>query len=304
MKPLQGIVCFLCLMLISVLTCQGYASDQNADPNQKAFDMATEELVCFNFQVGYQMFGELVQTLPKDHPLYFKSVYARATCAQHITPPTYTMINEASGLYSKIVEECKDKQLVGRSLINLGRIAELRDYAGDEINLDEARKYYQKVVDANPDSELADEATLWIAGTYIQVVNDNPGALKGVAMLEQWLAKRPGNVYASPMWTYLGTTYEMTLNEPVKALACFIKADEIGLPAESQISSYYWRMALLAEKVPNALDTAVTYYQKIIKITPTSGRAFEAKLALERLSKAHPEMKIHVPEIKLYQIGE
>ena len=242
--------------------------------------------------------------MPPVHPQYFKALYARATCAQHITPPTQALSDEAISLFEKITEESQDKVLVGRSLINLGRIAELRDYPGDEINLDKARGYYQQVIDGYPGDDLADEAVLWKAGTLIQMVGDPDGKIEGLDILSKWLSQRPENLYASPMWTFMAETYQLRLNEPAKALACYIKADEIGLPAESQVSALYWRMATIAEKLPHALDTSVLYYQKIIRITPTSGRAFEAQLALQRLAKVHPEKNINVPDIMLYQIGE
>ncbi|HAI14717.1 MAG TPA: hypothetical protein DCM28_23630 [Phycisphaerales bacterium] len=304
MKPKYGIVCLLGIVLVSLAACSRKAAELSEAELNEAFERATEELVCFNFPVSYQMFGELLESMPSDHPQYFKSLYARATCAQHITPPTEALSVEAIELFQKIVDGCPDKQLVGRALINLGRIAELRDYPGDEVDMDKARVFYQKVIDAYPDQELADEAMLWNAGTYIQVVDDPQTIRQGVELLEQWLVKRPDNVFASPMLTYMGSTYQLDLNEPAKALACYIKADEIGLPAESQISAFYWRMAMLAEKIPSELDTSVLYYQKIIRITPTSGRAFESQLALERLAKANPGKNIQVPKINLYQIGE
>lgn len=304
MKPKHGIVCLLCMLLVSLLSRPVGATEADKDTLTVAFKQATEELVCFNFQVSYQMFGKLLVSLPTEHPLYFKSIYAKATCAQHITPPTHALINEASTLFEQIIKQCKDDQLVGRSMINLGRIAELRDYPGDEIDLVKAREHYMKVVERFGGSDLADEAMLWTAGTYIQSVADKESKLQGIKLLEQWLKDRPDNAFASPMWTYLAQTYQLDLLDLPKALRCYLKADQIGLPVDSQVSMIYWRMATIAEKVPDALDTAVNYYQKIIRITPTSGRAFEAQLALERLSKAHPEMKIEVPNIKLYEIGE
>jgi tetratricopeptide (TPR) repeat protein len=304
MKPLHSIICLLVVVLVGLTACSRKASELSDAELTKAFEQATEELVCFNFPASYQLFSDLLASLPAEHPLYFKTTYGKATCAQHITPPTHAMLNEAITLFEQIVNQCKDEQLVGRSMINLGRIAELRDYPGDEIDLVKARDYYTKVVERYASSELADEAILWTAGTYIQVVADRDSKLHGVEMLEKWLKDRPDNAFASPMWTYLAQTYQLELMDLSNALNCYLMADKIGLPVDSQVSMIYWRMATIAEKVPNALQTSVNYYQKIIRITPTSGRAFESQLALERLSKAHPEMKIQVPQIKLYQIGE
>ncbi len=303
MSPKHGIVCLLCLLLTSLVACQRQSELTNGD-YAGYFDKATEELVCFNFQVSYDMFADLLEVMPAEHELYYKSLYAKATCAQHITPPTQILLDEATALFDQVANDCPDKALAGQALINLGRIAELRDYPGDNIDLVKAREYYDAVIAKYPDQELADQAAIWKAGTYILVVGDKESKLQGVKLLEDWLARRPDNAYASPMWTYLGETYELDLKDNHRALDCFVKADAIGLPAESQVSSYYWRMALLAESLPTGLDTSITYYQKIIQITPTSGRAFEAQLALERLSKAHPDKNINVPKIDLYQIGQ
>ncbi len=303
MSPKHGIVCLLCLLLTSLVACQRQSELTNGD-YAGYFDKATEELVCFNFPVSYDMFADLLEVIPADHELYYRSLFAKATCAQHITPPTQELLDEATKLFEQVASECPDKNLAGRAIINLGRIAELRDYPGDIIDLDTARKYYQQLIDTYPNEDLADEAILWKAGTYIQVVGDKQSKEQGVTMLEDWLAKRPDNAFASPMWTYLGQTYELELDNPQRSLECYIKADKIGLPAESSISAFYWRMAIMAQKIPSQLDTCVKYYQKIIKITPTSGRAFEAKLALDELAKAHPEKNIQVPEIELYQIGQ
>jgi tetratricopeptide (TPR) repeat protein len=299
----HGIVCLLCLVITSLVACQRQSELTHGD-YAGYFNKATEELVCFNFQVSYDMFDDLLGEIPTDHELYYKSLFAKATSAQHITPPTQVLLDEATTLFEQIAKDCPDKELVGRSIINLGRIAELRDYPGDVVDLETARKFYDQVIATYHGLDLADEAILWKAGSFIQIVGDIQSKNKGVAMLEDWLAKRPNNIFASPMWTYLGQTYELELNNAPRALHCFVEADKIGLPAESQVSAYYWRIAIMAEKIPSELDTCITYYQKIIQITPTSGRAFEAKLALEALAKAHPEKNIQVPEIELYQIGQ
>ncbi|MFG0247824.1 MAG: tetratricopeptide repeat protein [Phycisphaeraceae bacterium JB051] len=303
MSPKHGIVCLLCLLLTSLVACQRQSELTNGD-YAGYFDKATEELVCFNFQVSYDMFAGLLEVMPVEHELYYKSLYARATCAQHITPPTQAFIDEATALFELVANECPDQALAGQALINLGRIAELRDYPGDETDMDKAREYYDAVITKYPDQELADQAAIWKAGTYIMVVDDKESKLQGVKILEDWLAKRPDNAYASPMWTYLGQTYELDLKDNRRALECFVKADAIGLPAESTISAYYWRIAIMAQEIPEKLDTCIDYYQKIIKITPTSGRAFEAQLALKELAKAHPDKNINVPDIDLYQIGQ
>ena len=297
-------VCLIGAIFAASLPLTASALDASKDANAKLFDKATSELVCFNFTMSYQLFNQLVMAVTPDHALYYKAMLARGISAQHITPPTQEKINIATADFLTVSKQCKDDLLVARAIINLGRIAEIRDFPNDIIDLDLARTYYQQVLDRWPDNVLGDEATMWLAGTYIQISNDKASTLLGIDRLVKWLSKRPDNDYASAMWMYLADTYKYKIPNPRKSLECYIKADKLGLPVTAQASSIYWQMATVAQSLPDMLETSIFYYQKIINITPTSGRAFEAQLALRRIAKANPKLKIQVPEIQLYQIEE
>lgn len=297
-------VCLASAIWVASLSLMASAADVQKDANVQLFDQATQELVCFNFPVSYQLFDELVTAITPEHELYFKALLARGMSAQHITPPTQEKNRIAIADFISISKQCSDDPLLARSILNLGRIAEMRDYPNDKIDLKLARSYYQQVIDRWPDNVLGDEAMMWLAGTYIQIHNDKKSHQAGIDLLEKWLKAKPKNDYASAMWMYLGETYKYKIVSPQKAMACYIKADKLGLPVTAQASSIYWKMATLAQTLPGMLETSVYYYQKIIRVTPTSGRAFESQLALGDIAKENPKMKIQVPEIQLYEIGE
>ena len=207
MKQTPNIFCLYVILLFSLSPCSIHAQgkDTGKDTSFIAFRDATEELICFNFSVSYKLFERLLLTLKSEHPLYFKTVLAKAICAQQITPPTRSNLDEACVLFKQVAEQCQDERIVIRSIINLGRVAELRDYPGDEIDLDKARSYYQQVIDRWPNTDEANEAMLWIAGTYIQVLDDAVATEQGIKLLEQWLSQRPSNPFASTMWGLLHT---------------------------------------------------------------------------------------------------
>jgi hypothetical protein len=59
-------------------------------------------------------------------------------------------------------------------------------------------------------------------------------------------------------------------------------------PARESI--VWWRIARIAEEHLKDRDTAIAYYTKICVDAQTSGRAFEAQIALHRLGAPVPEL--------------
>ena len=176
-------------------------------------------------------------------------------------------------------------------MLNLGRIEELSDYYQDYVDLVAARTWYQKVADKYPGQLIASEATLRIASTYIQTYEDDQ-ILKGIDILKKWLAEYPQDELASAMWQYLGDTYFYPIEDYAKSLSCYRNAEQIGFIEKYRRGQVYWRMAVMADRFLNDREAAVEYYTKIITVAPTSGKAYESQLALERLGAPVPRIEI------------
>jgi len=240
------------------------------------------EIGYVNFERARGFFRKAVAVAAEGSPVWQQAVFGQAVCAQHISPPTKASIDEAVSLYKMLLEKTPDSPLAARTMMNLGRIAELRDYGGDTPDLEAAREWYIRVRDRFMNEPIAGEATLRIAATYIQTYEPEQ-VRKGVEILHAWLADHPKDELASAMWQYLADTYFYPLRDYRRSVECYEKADAIGWTDVANKGPIYWRVANLADRFLNDRATAIKYYTKIIRETPNSGKAYESQLALRRL---------------------
>ena len=265
------------------------------------FDEATLELTYFNFDTAYSLFGELREQVGSESSeLWQKATLGLALSAQSKTPATRDALAEAQALYQSLIDTAPKSAYAARALISLGRIAEIRDYGGDVIDLDAARDFYEQVLDGWPDAMVGDEAALRYADTYFQQFEDPDVVAEGVRFLEGWAEGRDNQMMAPVIWEVIANVKHDQLNDPAGALAAFLKADELGLAEPNAACTLYYRAANLAENQVGDIDTAIRLYQKVIVEAPRSGRAFNAQLALEALIEQYPDKSIEIPQIKMF----
>ena len=277
---------------------------------------AVEEIRTFSYKQAYELFSQAMDQAKTGSPQWQQAAYGRAVCAQQISPPTKAKMAEAEALYHQLIQASPDSKFAPRAMLNLGRIAELSDYYRDRINLPAARDWYQKVADRWPDKPIAGEAILRVAATYVQSYQEQQ-VRKGVKVLADWLEKHPKDPLASAMWQYMGDAYFYPLadydarraaagsgqsrpadanahkrDSYAKALDCYEQADRIGLMEKGREGLVYWRMAVLADRYLKDRKRAIKYYRKIIVAAPTSGKAYEAQLAMKKLGVEPPKIEL------------
>ena len=252
---------------------------------------AVGQVQMFSFREARGLFEAAMTLASEGSAPWQQAIYGAAVCAHQISPPTEANIQRARRLYKQLIEKCPDSKYAPRATMNLGRIAELSDFNKDKPDLKLARQWYQKVLDRRPNGPLAGEAALRVAGTYIQTYDDKQ-VRQGVAVLRKFLARRPKDPLASAMWQYLGYTYLFPLKQYDQSLACYEKADALGLIGKGREGIVYWRMAVLADRFLKDRTRAVKYYTKIITRVPASGKGYEAQLALKRLGAPMPSLDI------------
>lgn len=283
------------LLVLALVWGSSPASGQvDTVPNQLV--TAAAEAALFNFNKGYELSRAVLTGAAAPSSTWQQATFLAAVCAQQMSPPTRAMIEEAARLCRSLLDKAPASKYVGRAMMNLGRIEELSDYYGDQVDLAAARRCYERVLERWPDSAIAGEALLRIAATHIQTYDDEE-VRKGVALLQDWLAEHPDDALASAMWQYLGDTYFFPLASYRRSLECYARADDIGFLEKGRQGPVYWRMAVMADRHLGDREEAAKYYTKIITETPTSGKAYEAQLALARLGAA-------VPEIRIFKIRE
>ena len=273
----------------------GPAGDNAAKPPQVLVDAATE-VSYLSFDRALPLFVQAGKVTTEGSADWQKAIFGQAVCLQQIAPATPDRLAAATKLYKVLIEKYPTGPCAPQSMMALGRIDELVDYLGDAPKRSAARQWYEMVRQTSGDaSDLASEATFRIAATYIQEM-DGDSVKKGISILTEWLKGHPKNALASAMWQYAGDSYLYPLVDYGQALDCYIKADAVGLLDKGREGPTYWRMANLADRVGRN-DVAITFYTKIIEKTPTSGKAYEAQLALKRLGAP-------VPEIQLFRAGD
>jgi tetratricopeptide (TPR) repeat protein len=248
---------------------------------------ATDGLSQFSLDWPQKLFEQVRARAERGSPQWQQATYGLATCRQFQSLDS-GLTASAEALYRELVEVAPTSIFAPRALLNLGRIAELPDYHQDPIRLDEARKRYQEVIAGWKDQPIAGEATMRLASTYAQTGTAGDAA-QGLALLRSWLDAHPADPLAPAMWQWMGDVHFIFLQQPSEALDCYLKADALGILWNSREGILWWRMARLAERVGRR-DVAVTYFTKICTDAQTSGRAFEAQLALGRLGVKPPEL--------------
>ncbi len=285
-----GVYAALALVLTLMLLCAPAAHAADKPDAKTLLFKAQEELSCFGFDNAAALFNSVIAQSTPGSDDWLKGTLGLAICLQQHSPPSPAMIERAAALLRSVIKAAPTSACAARATMSLARIEELSDYYGDEPRPEAARELYQNVVQTWPNEAIAGEATLRIAAIDVQTYEPEK-VQRGVALLESWLASHPNDPLASVMFKYIGDTCYRPLRDYRKAVESYRKADAIGLLERGREGPVYWRTAVLAERELKDFPTAIEFYTKIIRITPTSGKAYEAQLALKRLGAPVPELR-------------
>ncbi|MEM6333793.1 MAG: hypothetical protein AAF823_10695 [Planctomycetota bacterium] len=270
-----------------------HASEATA---QERLDEASELVVRFEFDAARTAYAALVSELAPDDPLRRQAMFGQAVAAQHQQPPDPALISEAERLFNELANDGTGDALAARSLLNTGRILEIRDYRNDPERPNDAIPVYRRVIADYPDLPIAHEAALRIGGAYLQQFADPAAVAEGVAFLESHLSQHPDNPFAGAMHLLLYDHYRPR-DAADDALRHLVAGDAVGLPV-SRVGEYYWQAGEIASSLPGRLDTAVEFYTKTVVETPSSGRAYQALDRLRALAAEHPDANIELPEFR------
>ncbi len=272
----------------SVAVAQTPPADDNSA--SALLQEALREITYLSFERAGELYDQVLAKVPAGSPQWEEALFGRGMCAQQHVPLSAESIALAQRLYRQLLDQKPDSRFAPRVLMNLGRIEEMVDYYPDQPHLPEARIWYEKVATGWPDTPIGSEAALRSAACLIQSYQP-ANARAGVEYLRLWLAAHGKNALASAMWQYMGDTYFQQFSDWSAAVDCYIKAVEAGLIEKGREGMLYWRMAVVAERAKRP-EVAITYYTKIIKEAPTSGKAYQSQLALARLGATVPRIEL------------
>lgn len=250
---------------------------------------ASTNLAQFTFDVPQPLFRAALARSTVGSDEWAHAAFGLATCRLYASPVNADAVSEAHTLFADLLSKAPTSRFAPNACIALGRIAEQSDFYQDPIDLPGARARYQEVIAKWPELPIAGEATLRLAGTYAST-NTAEDARTAITTLQDWLKLHPQDPLASAMWQFMGDTAYLRLTDHTKALPFYVTADELGLPSKTKAWKIHWRIAQIAELEAHDLPLAIRYYTKICTGSQTSGKAFEAQVALAKLGAPVPEL--------------
>jgi tetratricopeptide (TPR) repeat protein len=276
------------LLAVSVWGLSGCGSEPVKNP-QTVYNEGVEALTGFRFDLATAAFDQVAETVPAGSPLQVKALLGSAICSHHKAPVTSSAVDRAVELYSKVIAVAPTSPESVLAEFHLGRIAEQVDFIGDKANLAAAREHYRKVIDRDPTAVIAGEATFRLMGTYVQTL-DPAQVHEGIALASARVAKFPQDPWVGALWQGMGDAWNRVLNDPRKTIECFNYALAAGLPEPTRAWEVYWCIGCLQEQLGDK-DAAVKAYSEIIVHYPTSGKAWEAQIAIKRLGVEPPPLR-------------
>lgn len=270
---------------------------QGSDDVNDLLRQGVAEVGYLDFRKADGFFSRALAVAVPGSPQWQQAIIGHATAIQHISPTTQANVERAASLLGQLLDAAPDSPYAPRAMMQLARIAELRDYRGDTPDPEGARQWYRKVRDRWSGDPIAGEATFRIAMTHITTRQPDQVNM-GIAELRQWLAAHPNDPLASAMWEYLGQTYKVHPISPIarhpwhdmaESIRCFMKADELGFTQPGREGPVYWAIGQMAQglmarareagrsdEADHYRQLAQRYYRKLIRKAPNSGLGWPA----------------------------
>lgn len=255
-----------------------------------------ESLKMFDFNEAYKQLSIAQPAISRDAENWRDVTYAYALACWHKPPPRKDTTDQAVGLFNELLQTELDPEWQARVLLSLARIYEVNDYVGDVVELEKARELYREVIQANPDSPMAFEATLRLAQTYVQELDDDSIA-KGMALVRAQIERNPDSPWCAVANQYLGDLYFQNNGDIANALKCYQAAEKLGFAKDSGAHFYLWRMSKWASELGQQ-EEAVRLWIRIVEEYPRSPNGTLARDYVRAYVEQHPESGITPPELQ------
>lgn len=288
------------LMLAWAMLAPGCGSPEGSKGGveKSAYERGITALEMFDFQEAYLQLSQAYPDISRDDPRWLEATYACALASWHRPPPDPEKINQAVGLFRELLAAEIPDDWKARVRLSLARVYEVGDFPDDEIDLAAARELYQQVQKDHPTDEFGYQATLRLAQTYAQQL-DEPFVREAIGLIQAQIERDPDSPWAAVAWQYIGDLYAMSLQDQAAALRAYLHTEQMGFPNESRSDVYLWRMAQWASEL-GRLEEAVRLWTRIVVEFPRSPYGTIARDYVRAYAKAHPEKNITPPELQTW----
>jgi tetratricopeptide (TPR) repeat protein len=285
----------LLMAAVVVLLCSGCGEGTSKDP-KTAIAAGSELCSSYSFDRAATHFAAARAIAEPGSDLWQQASFGLAVARQQEVPLSLDRIAEAARLFEEVAERGGKSPVAAQACLNRGRIAEQMDVSADVLDLEGARRWYQRVIDGWTDQPIAGEASLRLAVTWIQTLKAED-VRTGIRICEE-RAARPGEAWAGALWKQAGDAWWINLGDRTESIRCLSKAIDAGLPDPSRAFLTVWRAAVIAEELGER-ETALKFYRRVIERHSNSGMAWDAQQRMRALGVEPPPIRLAVmPEEK------
>lgn len=302
MAPINLKIMRFCALLISAgillplipIGCQ--SPERSPGELQNAYNRGLAALEMFDYNEAYLQLVEVQPYLSQDDPRWLEATYSFALANWHRPPPNKENIERALALFQALLREDIPDNWRTRVRLSLARIYEIKDYPDDTVDIKEARSLYEMVRQEYPAGEFGYQATLRLAQTYVQELNQD-SVQEAIKLIQAQIERDPNSLWAAIAWQYMGDLYANALLDPAAALAAYQKTESLGFPNESRAHIYLYRMANWATELGQE-NEAVRLLTRIVTDYPRSPYGTMARDRVREYANAHPDKGITPPELQ------
>jgi len=204
-----------------------------------------------------------------------QAMYGLATVLTFgLTPDT----KQAKELLTRIVDEHGGNPAAPWALLELGRL-----HAGSTPETrEEERDFYQRVIDAYPNSVAIHEATVRLAGSYYNEL-DPEHVGRATEILELHLDAYPGNPLASVMHFRLMYWYQEVDRDYDRGLKHSIALGELKMSDPARWGQHMWNTAQVYRIRKNNPTEALHWYRRIVEEAPSDRMVGDARQMIQLL---------------------
>ncbi|MEM1060236.1 MAG: hypothetical protein AAGK14_13410 [Verrucomicrobiota bacterium] len=281
-------------LLASLAGCGSATMELSEEQAKKQLDQGLEAIAIFDYGKALTLLQPVPAALPVGSREWQKATFALASSLRYYQPVRGEYVLQSVELYELLLAEGDDPVIRGMTQIELGRIFEISDFPGDEVDLEKGRDYYRAVIEERPAPGLANEAVLRLGNSLVKEFTRPEEVEAGIALVRGYLEEYPDNAQNAVMWQFIAMAEDMVRNDPAAALDAYDEAKALGFAVPSKADNYLWIMVRLAKQTGDD-RRLVRYCQATLRDTPRSAHGTLARLELERLQKKHPDWDIEIP---------
>lgn len=205
---------------------------------------------------------------------------------RHMRP--FAAPEKAHAMFSRIVDEYSEHPAAPWAYLELGKIHRRKsadlDYRDLSRENAESRRIFRHILDKYPDSAAVHEAAIRLASTYF-FESLQPEAHRGVEILEEHLAKYPGNPLEPVMLLRMQLWVFEIVQDYEKSARYASRLGEMRMSDPQRWGRHFFHIAQTYRLGLNQPEEAARWYRELIEVTPNSRHVLSAKKILESMEE-------------------